>query len=78
MEIITYNPKLINRNDLERFNKPSCVNGVDVVKYRIKIEPIKEDSEVYRNRLRELLKSTTNPYQIQDIHQTARELNIQL
>lgn len=71
IEIVTFNPHLIHQGELERFNAPSCVNMVNVVKYKVTVEPIKETPETYRRRLQKLLDSTTNPYQIQRIRRYA-------
>jgi hypothetical protein len=65
-------------SDLKKDN-PSCFNGmVDVEKYRVTIEKIKEPKEVYQERLQKLWDECDNHHHWNPLKATADRLGVKL
>lgn len=57
--------------------EPSCFNGiVDVVKYRITVEKIVEDTSIYQERLQKLWEECDNYHHWEPLQNKAKELGV--
>ena len=60
-------------------NDPSCFNSeVAIEKYKITVELIPEDKEVYRERLQKLWDECDNYHHVEPLKRTAERLGIEL
>jgi hypothetical protein len=78
-ELITF--RQIGSYELSNMKQdtPSCFNGiVRIEKYKITVEKIEEEKEIYKERLQELWDTSTNRHDYMPLKNKADSLGIQL